>query len=75
MIKTIAWGIGANGPLEMTYSDTGKYIERDGVRYETAVDPAGSKRKYRETSDEIPDWRDPTAPETDESAEDDAEEV
>ena len=32
-----------------TYSDAGSYIERDGVQYEDAYDPAGSGRTYQET--------------------------
>lgn len=32
-----------------TWSDTGMMIERDGVLYEEAVDPADSGRTYTET--------------------------
>lgn len=35
--------------LVRTYSDAGKYIERDGVFYQEAVDPVGSGRVYTET--------------------------
>lgn len=31
-----------------TYSDTGKMLERDGVLYEEAYDPADSGRTYTE---------------------------
>ena len=36
---------------EMTrnYSDGGYYIQRDGVRYEEAIDTVGSGRTYTET--------------------------
>lgn len=37
-----------------TYSDEGYIIERDGVKYEEAVDPLNSGRVYTETSEEIP---------------------
>ena len=39
--------------LTRTYSDSGYYIQRDGVRYEEAIDPAGSGRTYTETDDLI----------------------
>ena len=32
-----------------TYSDTGCYIERNGQRYEEAIDPADTGRMYTET--------------------------
>lgn len=32
-----------------TYSDAGYYIERNGIRYEEAIDPLGSGREYTET--------------------------
>ena len=31
-----------------TYSDIGKYIERDGVKYVEAIDPLDSDREYVE---------------------------
>ena len=31
------------------YSDSGKYIERDGVRYSEAIDPIDSEREYTES--------------------------
>lgn len=34
-----------------TYSDEGMMIERDGVRYFEAVDPAGTNRTYTETDE------------------------
>ena len=35
--------------LTRTYSDSGHYIQRDGVRYTEAIDPADSGRTYTET--------------------------
>lgn len=40
--------------LVRTYSDEGKYIERDGEMYEEAIDPENTERVYRETDDNIP---------------------
>lgn len=37
------------------YSDSGFYIERDGVRYSEAIDPLGSEREYIETTELIED--------------------
>ena len=34
--------------LNRTYSDTGLMIERDGIRYIEAIDPADLNRKYTE---------------------------
>jgi hypothetical protein len=38
-----------------TYSDIGMMIERDGVRYSEAIDPAELGRKYTETDEPIKD--------------------
>lgn len=38
--------------LNRTYSDKGMMIEREGVRYSEAIDPADAERVYTET-DEI----------------------
>ena len=38
--------------LNRTYSDKGMMIERDGVRYAEAVDPAEFNRQYTETEQE-----------------------
>ena len=35
------------------YSDTGHYIERDGVKYGEAIDPVGTDRVYTETEELI----------------------
>lgn len=39
--------------LNRTYSDIGMKIERDGVRYSEAVDPAELHRQYTETDEPI----------------------
>ena len=39
--------------LNRTYSDNGMMIERDGVRYGEAVDPAELNRRYTETDEPI----------------------
>ena len=36
-----------------TYSDLGMMVERDGVRYSEAIDPAEFGRKYIETDEPI----------------------
>ena len=43
-----------NGVIyDYTYSDAGYMIERDGVMYSEAVDPAGLGRTYTETDEAI----------------------
>lgn len=37
--------------LNRTYSDAGMMIERDGVRYSEAIDPADLNREYTEVPD------------------------
>lgn len=39
--------------LNRTYSDIGMMIERDGVRYSEAIDPAELNRQYIETDEPI----------------------
>ena len=39
--------------LNRTYSDKGMMIERDGVRYSEAIDPAELNRVYTETDEPI----------------------
>lgn len=39
--------------LNRTYSDAGMMIERDGVRYAEAIDPAHLERVYTETDESI----------------------
>lgn len=41
--------------LNRTYSDSGMMIERDGVMYEEAIDPAELNRQYTETDEPIED--------------------
>ena len=54
MIVTESYKNGFDGSVMVrTYSDAGKYIERDGVLYEEAVDPKGASRVYVETGIEI----------------------
>lgn len=36
-----------------TYSDSGYMVERDGVRYSEAIDPAEFNRQYTETEEMI----------------------
>ena len=47
--------------LYRTYSDEGKYIERDGDIYEEAIDPEDSGRVYTETEETIPDYEELSA--------------
>ena len=37
-----------------TYSDSGYMVEREGVRYSEAIDPAEFGREYTETDERIP---------------------
>lgn len=39
--------------LNRTYSDKNMMIERDGVRYSEAIDPAELNREYTETDEPI----------------------
>lgn len=39
--------------LDRTYSDRGMMIERDGVRYSEAIDPAVLGRQYIETDEPV----------------------
>ena len=39
--------------LNRTYSDQNRMIERDGVRYSEAIDPADLNRQYIETDEPI----------------------
>lgn len=40
-------------PFIRTYSDNGYMVERDGVRYTEAIDPAEFNRQYTETDESI----------------------
>ena len=50
--------------LNHTYSDIGMKIERDGVRYDEAIDPAELNRQYVETDEPIEDEPEPVEVET-----------
>lgn len=52
MIKTENLTIGGRAFVK-TYSDEGYMIERDGVRYSEAIDPAEFGRVYVETDEKI----------------------
>lgn len=39
--------------LNRTYSDKGMMVERDGIRYDAAIDPAELNRQYTETDEPI----------------------
>lgn len=41
------------------YSDSGYYIERDGVRYSEAIDPSDILREYTETDEPITPTEEP----------------
>lgn len=54
MIVTEYYKTRADGVvLNRTYSDSGYIIERDGVRYSEAIDPAELNRVYTETDEPI----------------------
>lgn len=38
---------------DYTYSDSGKRISRDGVSYDTAIDPLDSGRVYTESVEDV----------------------
>ena len=42
-----------NRAFVRTYSDSGYMVERDGVRYSEAVDPAEFNRQYTETDEPV----------------------
>lgn len=44
--------------LNRTYSDSGFMIEREGVRYSEAIDPAELNRQYIETDEPIEGYTD-----------------
>ena len=47
-------------PFTKNYSDSGYYIERDGVRYSEAIDPSELGRTYTETDEPIEEEADLT---------------
>ena len=52
MIKTKNLTINGK-PFIRTYSDSGFMVEREGVRYMEAIDPAEFNRQYTETDERI----------------------
>lgn len=44
----------SGGGLTRTWSDAGMRIERDGVRYDEAIDPTDKGRTYTETDEPVP---------------------
>ena len=52
MIKTEEQTINGKAFVK-TYSDSGFMVERDGVRYSEAIDPAEFGRQYTETDEPI----------------------
>ena len=52
MIKTENLTIN-NKSFIRTYSDSGYMVERDGIRYGEAIDPAEFNRQYTETDEPI----------------------
>ncbi len=46
-----------------TKSDSGYYIERNGINYVEAIDPVGSQREYKETDIPIHDESEPESTE------------
>ena len=54
MIRTEHYMTRSDGVvLNRTYSDMGMMIERDGVRYSEAIDPAEFGRTYKETDEPV----------------------
>ena len=52
MIKTESMTINGKSFVR-TYSDSGYMVERDGIRYSEAIDPAELNRTYTETDEPI----------------------
>ena len=52
MIKTENLTINGKAFIK-TYSDKGMMVERDGVRYSEAIDPAEFGRQYTETDEPV----------------------
>ena len=54
MVITEYYKIRADGvALNRTYYDKGMMIEREGVRYSEAIDPAELNRQYTETDEPV----------------------
>ena len=54
MIKTENMTINGKSFIR-TFSDSGYMVERDGIRYSEAIDPAEFNRQYIETDEPIED--------------------
>lgn len=54
MIKTETLTINGKSFVR-TYSDSGMMVERDGIRYSEAIDPAELGRTYTETDEPVED--------------------
>ena len=54
MIRTENLTIGGRTFIK-TYSDEGYMVERDGVKYSEAIDPAELGRQYTEANEKIPE--------------------
>ena len=67
MIKTEAITIN-DRPLIRTYSESGYMVERDGIRYDEAIDPAELGRTYTETDEPIEGYIDEATAEDYQSA-------
>ena len=52
MIKTESMSINGK-PFVRTFSDSGYMVERDGICYSEAIDPAEFNRQYTETDEPI----------------------
>lgn len=63
MIKTENLTINGRAFIK-TYSDEGYMVERDGVRYSEAIDPAEFGRQYTETDEKIEPIAEESAEET-----------
>lgn len=65
MIVTEYYKTRADGVvLNRTYSSTGYMIERDGIRYSEAIDPAEFNRVYTETDELVETGDEPTTDST-----------
>ena len=56
MVRTEYYATRRDGvELNRTYSDAGMMIERDGILYSEAIDPAEMNRRYTETDKPVVD--------------------
>lgn len=59
MLKTETMTINGKQYIR-TWSDIGMMLERDGVRYEEAVDPSDLNRQYTETDEPVSETNEAT---------------